>query len=106
MSPWQRIWGYSSFKKDVHSIVVIKYLYGLTRKSKGQLSVIDIDNDTTSYVVQRFLINYISFAQAHNAGVTRPFYFLKRVGYVRLHAGSRYVFPNFKANHKSICVCM
>ena len=71
------------FCEKSRAVLLLLNTYGLTRKTKGQLSVIDIDNDATSYVVQCFLINYIPVAQAHNARVTRPFYFLKRVGYAR-----------------------
>ena len=40
-------------------------------------SLTDIDNDAISYAVQYFFVNYIPFAQARSARVTRPFYFLK-----------------------------
>ena len=33
----------------------------------------NIDNDALSYIVQRFLINRISFVEARNARVIRPF---------------------------------
>ena len=69
---WVRGKGFGVFF-FAHGIVV----YGLTRKTKDQLSVIDINNDATGCVVQCFLINHIPFAQACNARVTRPFYFLK-----------------------------
>ena len=47
-------------------------------------SLTDIDNDTISYVVQYFLVNYIPFAQARNAKSHQTLLFFKMVGYARL----------------------
>ena len=58
------------------SVVIV--MWPLTSIMKDQMSsVTDVDNDAISYAVQYFLINYIPFAQACNARVTRPFYFSK-----------------------------
>ena len=69
------------FSKSTRTVLLLLNIYHLTQKMKGQLSVIDIDNDATSYVVECSLINYIPFAQVQHASVI---YFLKRVGYARL----------------------
>ena len=69
----------SMFDKIIGStesiVIVIWLLISITKDQMSSLT--DIDNDAISYVVQCFHINYIPFAQVHNARVTRPFCFLK-----------------------------
>ena len=54
------IFFFQKFKKDVRSIVGIKYLWSNTKDQKP-ISIIDIDNDAISYIVQCSHIKYIPF---------------------------------------------